>query len=50
MLMALERMPEAGETVSLCLEFVPGGRLCTDAPVRRNGDGHDIHHHHHHQE
>ena len=50
MLMALERMPETGETVSLCLEFVPGGRLCTDAPVRRNGGAHGDHHHHHHEE
>ncbi len=47
MLLGLERMPQAGETVRLCLELAPGGQRCIDAPVRKSAGDDGAHHHHH---
>ena len=47
MLLDLERMPAAGESLRLCLTLAEGEPVCTDAPVRR-GDGAEKHNHQHH--
>jgi len=46
MLLDLERMPSAGETLSLCLVYSPTGKVCTEAAVRK-GSGQAAHQHHH---
>jgi len=46
MLMGLERMPETGEQVSLCVELASGEQVCTEAPVQRDAGG-AAHAHHH---
>ncbi len=48
MLLDLERMPAAGESLQICLQTDGGEKTCTDAPVRRGeAAGHDNHHQHH---
>ena len=51
MIMGLNKMPAAGETVELCLQFNSGGALCTQADVRRTapeiGDDNESRHQHH---
>jgi copper(I)-binding protein len=48
MLLELKRMPSEGEIVSLCLQPVGLQRVCADARVLRNVDGHSMDHHGHH--
>ena len=48
MLMQLERMPVAGETVRLCLSLSAGEPVCTDAIVKKTAASpHGEHHQHH---
>lgn len=48
MLLGLERMPQPGETIELCLVEASGAQFCTRAPVRKSAGwaGHDHHQHH----
>lgn len=46
MMLDLERMPGAGESVDICLVFTPTGKVCAAAPVRRDG-GQESHQHRH---
>lgn len=48
MLLELQRMPQAGETVPLCLELASGEQVCADAEVRKSSGGQSGHEHHHH--
>ena len=48
MLLELQRMPQAGETVPLCLELASGDSVCTDAEVRKSSGAGSGHQHHHH--
>jgi copper(I)-binding protein len=48
MLMELQRMPQVGETVPLCLELASGESVCTDAEVRKSSGAASGHQHHHH--
>ncbi|GAB3281876.1 copper chaperone PCu(A)C [Parahaliea aestuarii] len=45
MLLDLERMPAAGERVTLCLELAGGEEACTEAAVMRQAGGDHSHHH-----
>ncbi len=45
MLLDLERMPEAGERVELCLDYGQDESACTRAEVRRGEPGDHQHHH-----
>jgi len=48
MIMDLEKMPAAGETLSLCLKFESGESACTEAEVRRAAPAADNKMHQHH--
>ena len=48
MLMQLERMPVAGETVRLCLSLSAGEPVCTDAIVKKTAASPHSEHHQHH--
>lgn len=47
MLLDLERMPEPGQVLNLCLELASGEQACAPAEVRRDGAGQGSHHQHH---
>lgn len=47
MLLDLERMPEPGESIELCLTLASGRRVCAQAPVRKSAQPDDHQHHHH---
>lgn len=48
MLLGLERMPQPGETVKLCLTVSGGEPACTTADVRQGPPDGGHHHHQHH--
>jgi copper(I)-binding protein len=48
MLMQLQRMPQAGERVRLCLSLSSGQSACTEAEVKKSAAAGQHHHHHQH--
>ena len=48
MVFELDAMPREGESRELCLLFVEGEKLCTQAPVRKSAEQGSHHDHQHH--
>ena len=48
MLLGLDHMPSAGESVQLCLQLSSGHQACTSAEVRKSAGPQQPHQHHHH--